>query len=210
MPPGATPVALTVNPTLVAPGDPDLTGHAGTANLTVLAAVDATAPVITLTAPVNGAEFQLNQAVNAADSCTDNTAVASCVGTVASGQRIDTASVGNKSFTVTARDAAGNQTVVSAQYTVVFPTTRSCLWNDAHAILPPADANGSSVFTAGFTVFVRFRVCDACGQPITTGSVATDSRIVQRERPGVVQVLNSPVRTERRHPALRSSIRGDQ
>ena len=38
VPPGATPVALTVNPTLVAPGDPDLTGHAGTANLTVLAA----------------------------------------------------------------------------------------------------------------------------------------------------------------------------
>lgn len=155
--------------------------------------VDATPPVVALTAPANGAVFLLNQTVNAAYVCTDDTAVASCIGTVASGQRVDTASVGSKTFTVTARDAAGNQTVVTAQYSVVFPTTGTCLWNGGHMILPPINANGSSVFTVGLPVLARFRVCDGNGQPITSGNIVAGFRIVQRERAGVVQPLNSAV-----------------
>lgn len=82
---------------------------------------DMTNPIITLTSPAEGAMFTVGQVVNANYSCADDRELAACVGTAASGSPIDTASVGPKTFTVTATDATGNTTVRTVSYTVATP-----------------------------------------------------------------------------------------
>jgi hypothetical protein len=59
--------------------------------------------------------------VNAAYKCTDDqSGLDTCVGTVANGSPIDTSSTGMHSFTVTGTDKAGNVTVKTVHYTVVY------------------------------------------------------------------------------------------
>ena len=56
-------------------------------------------------------------------ACSDaGSGIASCIGDVADGAAIDTAGLGDKSFTVTGTDNAGNDTVVVNAYTVVATT----------------------------------------------------------------------------------------
>lgn len=96
----------------------DNAGNTSSTSFTVTI-VDTTAPTITLSKPAQGAEYKLGQSVIANYSCKDDGAgIASCVGTVADGAAINTASLGTKTFTVTATDLAGNQTVKSVTYTV--------------------------------------------------------------------------------------------
>jgi hypothetical protein len=70
--------------------------------------------------PPAGAVYARNRVVNASFSCTDTggSGLASCVGTVANGQAIDTATLGQHTFTVTATDNEGNTTEVNRTYTV--------------------------------------------------------------------------------------------
>ena len=90
---------------------------------------DVTRPTVTLTTPAAGAVYDQGQAVNADFSCADEaggSGLASCVGTVANGDPVGTAALGEHTFTVTARDNAGNETVVTRTYTVnavVVPDT---------------------------------------------------------------------------------------
>jgi hypothetical protein len=82
--------------------------------------LDKTAPTISISAPTNGASYDLRQPVAAAYACADaRSGLATCIGPVASGANIDTASAGGKTFTVTAVDAAGNSTTQSVGYDVV-------------------------------------------------------------------------------------------
>ena len=83
--------------------------------------IDRTAPTVTITTPVNGATYALGAVVTASFSCADNaggSGLASCLGTVANGGRVDTTTAGPKTFTVTATDVAGNVTTRSVTYTV--------------------------------------------------------------------------------------------
>jgi hypothetical protein len=86
---------------------------------------DSVPPQITLTTPVAGATYTIGQVVNADFACVDAAgssgvaAVSGCSGTRASGQTIDTATAGTKSFTVTATDVAGNTTSLTRTYAVV-------------------------------------------------------------------------------------------
>jgi hypothetical protein len=83
--------------------------------------VDVTAPQVTLTTPSQGAVYDLGQDVTASYSCTDEdggSGLASCTGTVANGAKIDTTSVGEKSFTVSATDNAGNPASTTVTYSV--------------------------------------------------------------------------------------------
>ena len=83
--------------------------------------VDVTAPQITLGTPSQGAVYDLGQEVAASYSCTDEdggSGLASCTGTVANGAAVDTSSVGEKSFTVSATDNAGNPASQTVTYTV--------------------------------------------------------------------------------------------
>jgi phosphatidylglycerophosphate synthase len=117
--------------------------------------LDTAAPVITLTTPANGAAFALNQAVPAAYSCTDATSgIASCAGTVANGAAIDTATVGAKSFAVTATDLAGNTATVTHTYSVnyvfngFFTPVLNGVWN---------------VVNAGRAIPLKWQLTDAAG-----------------------------------------------
>src|SRR5215213_422076 len=82
---------------------------------------DSTKPTISITTPANGATYAPGQAVAASYSCADEaggSGLKSCVGTVANGANIDTATLGQNSFTVTAKDNANNSDTKTVTYTV--------------------------------------------------------------------------------------------
>jgi hypothetical protein len=82
---------------------------------------DSDKPTANITRPKAGDDFKQGQVVKASYKCADKkkgSGLASCVGTVAKGQPIDTATVGDHTFTVTATDKAGNVTTVSHTYHV--------------------------------------------------------------------------------------------
>ncbi len=105
----------------------DVAGNSASRTVTydvVLPVGDVTPPTVTLTTPADGAVYTPGQAVTADYSCADETALASCTGTIASGASIDTATPGRRSFSVTGTDTAGNPTTVVHSYTVLAtPTT---------------------------------------------------------------------------------------
>lgn len=91
--------------------------------------VDRKAPTITITAPTN-AVYLLNQSVAASFICQDGgSGVATCNGSASNGSNIDTASVGAKTFTVSATDNLLTQLLHSRSHTPsasvsLFYTTR--------------------------------------------------------------------------------------
>ena len=102
--------------------------HAGNETVVTHSAqvVDATAPLITLRTPLDGAVYLLDQEVLADYECADE-GLLSCAGDVADGAPIDTGSVGTKSFAVEAADAAGNLAAASSSYRVIYDF-RGFLW----------------------------------------------------------------------------------
>ena len=71
--------------------------------------------------PVGGAEYLLGETVAAEYTCLDaGSGLDSCVGTVPDGGKIDTASVGRKTFTVEAADKVGNAASESLIYDVIY------------------------------------------------------------------------------------------
>jgi len=118
--------------------------------------IDKTAPSIAVSSP--GSVYLLNQAVPAIYACTDLlSGVANCSGTVANGTNIDTSSVGVKTFSVTARDAAGNTASYSANYTVTYGVR--ALYDQGKAA------------KSGSTVPVKLQLVDAGGNNVSSGSV---------------------------------------
>lgn len=112
---------------------------------------ETTAPTVTVSAPVDGGRYVARTAVAAAYSCVDEAAgsgLESCVGTVASGQAIDTGTPGVKTFTVTARDRFGNTTSTTVRYTVVAPPV----------VAPKVSGVGGSARAVRFTLSSPARV----------------------------------------------------
>jgi hypothetical protein len=86
--------------------------------------VDGSAPSISLTLPADGARYIVGQKVTAIYSCSDvdgPSDVSICLGSVASGQAINTATTGQHTFSVGALDQAGNAATVTGHYTVTPP-----------------------------------------------------------------------------------------
>ena len=84
--------------------------------------IDLTAPVVSISAPANGASYKKNAVVKASWTATDalsgiNAALTKST-PVANGVAIDTSTTGSKTFTVTATDNAGNVTTKTVTYTV--------------------------------------------------------------------------------------------
>lgn len=103
-------------------------------NLAVSQQVDTTNPTISLATPPDGATYTLNEQVAADYACDDEaggSGIAACDGTVADGELVDTSSPGEKTFTVTARDNAGNASSVTHVYTVSEPPTATTYAADA-------------------------------------------------------------------------------
>ena len=77
-------------------------------------------PTIDIAAPVAGVSYEIGSTVLADFSCADNeTAVESCVGTVADGAPLATGQTGHFEFKVTATDLAGNVETKSVIYSVL-------------------------------------------------------------------------------------------
>jgi lysophospholipase L1-like esterase len=86
--------------------------------------VDRTHPQTEPVSPADGAVFVQNEEVTAAYTCSDagGSELVACEGTVPDGALIDTSTVGEKTFTVRAVDAAGNERTTTRTYTVVDVT----------------------------------------------------------------------------------------
>lgn len=131
-----------------APAEPDAT--------TVVVAADTTPPAIIITTPADGAAFTLNAAVAANYSCSDDrSGVAACLGPVPSGTSIDTATVGQKSFTVNATDVTGNSAFLTHQYSVHY--------NFAGFFAPIDPLPTLNVARPGRTVPIKWQLTDANG-----------------------------------------------
>jgi probable HAF family extracellular repeat protein len=97
----------------------DQAGNKGLASF--VARVDQAAPTIHIVSPMNGGTYVLNSSRRAVYKCLDQarlSGIADCTGTSAVGARIDTSSLGTKTFTVKATDRAGNTSEVQVTYTV--------------------------------------------------------------------------------------------
>ncbi len=111
--------------------------------------IDATAPQVILTTPAADATYAIGQVVKADFRCLDSgSGVTSCTGTKAVGAAIDTSTVGDKTFTVTARDAAGHTTTVTRTYHVTWPFTGF--------LFPVKNPPVFNVVHAGFYIPLRF------------------------------------------------------
>ena len=130
---------------------------------------DATAPTITISSPVNGAQYVLNAAVPSGYECSDTiSGMQSCSGTVANGLNFDTSSVSAHSFTVSATDRAGNTaTPVKVTYNVIYSQSKG------RTVLPPLEQvdNPSKLkksHQTGSTIPIKFQLFDSKGVPIGT------------------------------------------
>ena len=100
----------------------DAAGNASAATASYRIA-DLTAPSITIRTPADGSAYILDQAVAADYACNDQpggTGVALCLGSVPAGAAVDTASVGGRTFRITATDGAGNTARATSSYVVIY------------------------------------------------------------------------------------------
>src|ERR1700733_5361686 len=84
----------------------------------------AAAPSAQINSPANATTYRQGQAVNAVYDCAEGASgpgFASCAGTVAPGQPIDTSTLGAHSFPVTATSLAGQTATKAVVYTVAAP-----------------------------------------------------------------------------------------
>lgn len=132
---------------------------------------DTTPPEITITTPADGAVYLLNEVVNADWEAIDElSGVATTSATKEPGEAIDTATVGEKSFTVEATDNAGNTNSLTVHYKVQY---------DFGSFLPPVviEGKGVGLFKQGSTIPVKFQLFDAAGNPVSTA--VAKIRVVQ-------------------------------
>lgn len=124
-----------------------------------IAEEDTTPPVITITAPPQNATYLVNQVVTADWSAADEgTGLDSATGTTASGVAIDTATAGDKTYSVTATDVAGNTNTTQVTYHVRYANS---------GVLQPINLDGSSVFKLNRTIPIKFRAWDALSQAVS-------------------------------------------
>ena len=164
----------------------DGAGNETTATHTITV-VDEAAPQVTLDSPSDGAVYTQGEEVLADYSCADEpngSGLATCSGTVADGEAVDTDALGEHTFTVEASDNAGNTTSRSATYTVVdraapsisisTPANGASYALGAHVVADYScadEANGSGLATCSGTV--------ADGAPVNTASVGEKTFTVQ-------------------------------
>jgi hypothetical protein len=117
---------------------------------------DATSPQVSIAAPAEDAVYTLNQSGLADYACADDlSGMGSCVGAVVDGAAIDTATVGAKTFTVTATDSAGNSTTATRSYSVTYSFIG---FQQPIDNLPVANS-----VSAGKTVPVKWQLKDTTG-----------------------------------------------
>ncbi len=130
-------------------------------------------PTATIVTPPSGAVYFQGQTVKANYSCADpDGTVTSCVGTVANGADVDTATTGTKTFSVIATDNNGLTGTASTSYQVV-PVAGAC--------------RGTAVSLLGITL--------ADANPATTPCVAMTERVLKANVTVTPSVLLLPAQT---------------
>lgn len=121
--------------------------------------IDKTAPQISVSLPVEGGNYDLGQQISANWSANDSLAgLESAAGTTVSGLLIDTTTVGIKTYTVKAVDAAGNEAEKTVTYHVNYIFS---------GILPSIDGEA---FKLGSVIPVKFRLQDTAGNFINNAT----------------------------------------
>ena len=111
-------------------------------------------PTIDIAAPVAGVSYEIGSTVPADFSCADaETAVESCVGTVADGAPLATGQTGHFEFTVTAKDLAGNTETKTVVYSVLHDAANGNVSGTVPGTLS-LTLGGPAVFTSPFTAGV--------------------------------------------------------
>jgi dipeptidyl aminopeptidase/acylaminoacyl peptidase len=120
---------------------------------------DNTGPSIAITTPAAGATYGAGQEVEANYSCSDDpggSGVELCAGNAANGAPIDTSLVGTATFTVLARDRAGNPASLTRVYTVADTVAASPPPRQpAPPLLPAPPQGGASPGTPVARLSVR-------------------------------------------------------
>jgi hypothetical protein len=143
----------------------DAAGNTATANQRITVR-DTTPPTIDIAAPRN-VTYALNELVAAAYGCADAvTPHPSCAGPVASGNGIDTGSVGARTFTVNAADDAGNRSSASISYSVAYNV---CLLYD-----PTRAAKSGSTFP------IKIQLCNAAGANRSSSTIVVTAMDVTK------------------------------
>ena len=96
-------------------------GYSTNKGFNFVSVTDTAGPEILIESPASGGTYALGQVVRASYACSDDAGVASCTGTVPNGAAIDTSSLGEKVFVVTAVDLGGRQTRLERRYVVAYP-----------------------------------------------------------------------------------------
>lgn len=124
--------------------------------------VDRKPPTITITSPgANNPTYLLNQAIAANYSCTDGgSGVATCSGPVASGDNLNTSSVGAQNFAVNASDKVGNTATSSAGYSVGY---NICILYDQ-----------TKAVESNATIPIKFELCDANQVDVSSSTIAVN------------------------------------
>lgn len=158
--------------------------------------IDKKAPTISITTPASGAVYLLNQSVPASYGCLDGgSGLATCLGNVINGAGIDTATVGNKTFTVTGTDNVGNVRVLTVPYIVTY---KICLRYDPTEVfhgnsvpirLQLCDANDVNVSSPG--IIVHATVVNPGAIPATSSANPTNDFLFNSGMGGYVYVLNA-------------------
>jgi len=98
----------------------DMKGNESTGS--VRFTIDSTDPTIEIVTPEDEGQYLLDSEHEVEFSCDDDDAgIVRCEGTQDSGDSLDTSSIGNKTFTVEAEDAAGNTSSTTVTYNVHWP-----------------------------------------------------------------------------------------
>jgi hypothetical protein len=174
--------------------------------------VEITYATVAITTPADGATYTAGQVVNAAYSCENAPGtVASCVGTVANGAPIDTATLGVKTFTVTATGAEGNVTSQTVSYTVAAPASGGGGGGGGSTSSGGSTTGGEG---GGGSVFDPFPGTDgfAFGPPAFESASAGSSRAAARQRGTTIRFQTDEAGTasvlvEKLSPGIR--IRGE-
>lgn len=126
--------------------------------------IDRTPPTVTLTSPMS-TTYLLHQAVAAGYTCADSSSgVALCLGSVGNGGSLPTDTAGSRTFSVQARDAAGNATTTTTTYAV------------AYGVRPLYD-EGKPV-KSGSTIPIKLQLSDAAGANVSSPAVVASATAV--------------------------------
>jgi hypothetical protein len=148
-------VVSTEGTTVVTATATDAAGRTVTTTLTLK--LDLTPPVIAIRSPADGSSFLIGTSLIADYSCTDAlSGLVSCDGPVPSGTAIDTTVPGSRTFAVTATDVAGNTSICTVQFAVLY---RICV------------LKGNEDSNDGATIPIKLKLCTASGANLSSASI---------------------------------------